>query len=105
MIRTIEETTDTDTDTDTAADFGGDLDEAAMEERGSMIRCVLERAAVPADYLDAPDASPRPGPVWSCDRLRRGGGCHYRGGDTPPEAVCPTPTTGPARLLERVPRC
>ncbi|MEU9305629.1 DUF4259 domain-containing protein [Streptomyces sp. NPDC048269] len=43
-------------DNDTAADFGGDLDEAAMEERESMIRRVLERAAAPADHLDAPDA-------------------------------------------------
>ncbi|WP_030935647.1 DUF4259 domain-containing protein [Streptomyces sp. NRRL B-24720] len=43
-------------DNDTAADFGGDLDEAATEERGSMIRRVLKRAAAPADHLDAPDA-------------------------------------------------
>ncbi|MFF0109587.1 DUF4259 domain-containing protein [Streptomyces hirsutus] len=43
-------------DNDTAADFGGDLDDAAMEERESMIRSVLKRAANPADELDAPDA-------------------------------------------------
>jgi hypothetical protein len=43
-------------DNDTAADFAGDLDEAAVEERESMIRSVLKRAADPADYLDAPDA-------------------------------------------------
>lgn len=43
-------------DNDTAADFGGDLDDAAMEERESMIRNVLKRAANPADELDAPDA-------------------------------------------------
>ena len=43
-------------DNDTAADFGGDLDEAATQERGPMIRRVLKRAAAPADHLDAPDA-------------------------------------------------
>lgn len=42
-------------DNDTAADFGGDLDEAAFEERESMIRGVLEGAADPADYLDTSD--------------------------------------------------
>ncbi|WP_371094785.1 DUF4259 domain-containing protein [Streptomyces sanglieri] len=42
-------------DNDTAADFGGDLDEAASEERESMIRGVLKRAADPVDYLDASD--------------------------------------------------
>ncbi|MEU3774088.1 DUF4259 domain-containing protein [Streptomyces sp. NPDC032472] len=41
---------------DTAADFAGDLDEATMEQRESMIRRVLERAADPADYLITPDA-------------------------------------------------
>ncbi|MFG2986463.1 DUF4259 domain-containing protein [Streptomyces sp. NPDC048258] len=43
-------------DNDTAADFAGDLDEAAVEERESMIRSALERAADPADHLDTPDA-------------------------------------------------
>ncbi|MFB7312196.1 DUF4259 domain-containing protein [Streptomyces sp. NPDC056192] len=42
-------------DNDTAADFGGDLDDAALEERESMIRGVLKRAADPADYLDISD--------------------------------------------------
>lgn len=42
-------------DNDTAADFGGDLDEAALEERESMIRDVLKRASDPARYLDTPD--------------------------------------------------
>ncbi|GAA1292759.1 hypothetical protein GCM10009647_003020 [Streptomyces sanglieri] len=42
-------------DNDTAADFGGDLDEAASEERESMIRGVLKRAADPVDYLDTSD--------------------------------------------------
>ncbi|MEV6655203.1 DUF4259 domain-containing protein [Streptomyces sp. NPDC051219] len=42
-------------DNDTAADFGGDLDEAALEERESMIRGVLKRAADPADHLDTSD--------------------------------------------------
>ncbi|MFE7044236.1 DUF4259 domain-containing protein [Streptomyces atratus] len=38
-------------DNDTAADFGGDLDEAALKERESVIRGVPKRAAAPADYL------------------------------------------------------
>ncbi|WP_107470329.1 DUF4259 domain-containing protein [Streptomyces sp. 3211] len=38
-------------DNDTAADFGGDLDEAALEEREPMIRGVLVRAASPVDFL------------------------------------------------------
>ncbi|MGC5400048.1 DUF4259 domain-containing protein [Streptomyces sp. DT20] len=38
-------------DNDTAADFGGDLDEAAAEEREAMVRSVLKRAAGPADFL------------------------------------------------------
>ncbi|MGW1412266.1 DUF4259 domain-containing protein [Streptomyces sp. NPDC002403] len=38
-------------DNDTAADFGGDLDEAALEEREPIIRSVLVRAASPADFL------------------------------------------------------
>jgi hypothetical protein len=42
-------------DNDTAADFGGALDEAAVEERESMIRSALKRAADPADHLDASD--------------------------------------------------
>ncbi|MFF1839550.1 DUF4259 domain-containing protein [Streptomyces sp. NPDC058231] len=42
-------------DNDTAADFGGDLDDAASEERESMIRGALKRAADPADYLGASD--------------------------------------------------
>ncbi|MBK3547219.1 DUF4259 domain-containing protein [Streptomyces sp. MBT60] len=43
-------------DNDTAADFAGDLDEAAVEEREPIIRRVLKRAADPADCLDVPDA-------------------------------------------------
>ncbi|MFI1944630.1 DUF4259 domain-containing protein [Streptomyces virginiae] len=42
-------------DNDTAADFGGDLDEAALEERQAMIRGVLKRAAGPADFLGVSD--------------------------------------------------
>ncbi|MFE6130964.1 DUF4259 domain-containing protein [Streptomyces sp. NPDC056437] len=38
------------------ADFAGDLDETALDERESVIRGVLKRAANPPDYLDAPDA-------------------------------------------------
>ncbi|MFI8371081.1 DUF4259 domain-containing protein [Streptomyces sp. NPDC085466] len=41
---------------DTAADFAGDLDEATMDERGSVIRRVLERAADPSDCVITPDA-------------------------------------------------
>ncbi|MFD4230432.1 DUF4259 domain-containing protein [Streptomyces sp. NPDC058545] len=43
-------------DNDTAADFAGDLDEAAVDEAESVIRGALERAADAADRLDAPDA-------------------------------------------------
>ncbi|MFE2545723.1 DUF4259 domain-containing protein [Actinacidiphila glaucinigra] len=43
-------------DNDTAADFAGDLDEATMAERESMIRRVLKCAADPAGYLITPDA-------------------------------------------------
>ncbi|WP_053762249.1 DUF4259 domain-containing protein [Streptomyces sp. AS58] len=42
-------------DNDTAADFGGDLDEAASDDRASMIRRALERAADPTDYLNTSD--------------------------------------------------
>ncbi|MFF1378734.1 DUF4259 domain-containing protein [Streptomyces sp. NPDC058308] len=42
-------------DNDTAADFGGDLDEAALEEREALIRGALKRAAGPADFLDTSD--------------------------------------------------
>lgn len=38
-------------DNDTAADFAGDLDKAAPEEREAMIRGVLKRAAGLADFL------------------------------------------------------
>jgi hypothetical protein len=43
-------------DNDTAADFAGDLDEAALEEREPMIRRVLKRAADVRDFLEIPDA-------------------------------------------------
>lgn len=42
-------------DNDTAADFGSDLDEAALEEREALIRGALKRAADPADFLITPD--------------------------------------------------
>ena len=42
-------------DNDTAADFGSDLDEAALEQRQSLIRGALTRAADPADFLDTSD--------------------------------------------------
>ncbi|WP_164932462.1 DUF4259 domain-containing protein [Streptomyces sp. endophyte_N2] len=41
---------------DTAADFAGDLDEAAAAQRVPMIRRVLERAAAGAELLEIPDA-------------------------------------------------
>ncbi|MEV7897090.1 DUF4259 domain-containing protein [Streptomyces cyaneofuscatus] len=37
-------------DNDSPADFAGDMDKAAAEERESMIRRVLERAAGPAHH-------------------------------------------------------
>ncbi|MFE3906963.1 DUF4259 domain-containing protein [Streptomyces sp. NPDC059153] len=43
-------------DNDTAADFADALDETAAGERESLIRSALERAADPADQLDAADA-------------------------------------------------
>lgn len=43
-------------DNDTAADFAGDLDEAAVDEREPMVRRVLKRAADCTDFLDAADA-------------------------------------------------
>lgn len=43
-------------DNDTAADFAGDLDEAAADEREPMVRRVLKRAADCADFLDVADA-------------------------------------------------
>ncbi|WP_405499093.1 DUF4259 domain-containing protein [Streptomyces niveus] len=38
-----------------AADFGCDLDDAAMDEREAMIRAVLARAADSTDHLDMPE--------------------------------------------------
>lgn len=43
-------------DNDTAADFAGDLDDAAPAERLPMIRGALLRCADSGEYLDAPDA-------------------------------------------------
>ncbi|MFJ7494415.1 DUF4259 domain-containing protein [Streptomyces sp. NPDC097727] len=43
-------------DNDTPADFADALDETAVAERESLIRSALERAADPADQLDAADA-------------------------------------------------
>ncbi|WP_432023949.1 DUF4259 domain-containing protein [Streptomyces parvus] len=42
-------------DNDTAADFAGDLDEVAREERQAMIRGVLNRAAGAVDFLGVSD--------------------------------------------------
>ncbi|WP_316745359.1 DUF4259 domain-containing protein [Streptomyces sp. MK7] len=54
-------------DNDTAADFGGDLDEAALEEREALIRSALKRAADPADFLDTSETASEqwPRPQWS----------------------------------------
>ncbi|MFI9176312.1 DUF4259 domain-containing protein [Streptomyces lincolnensis] len=43
-------------DNDTAADFAGDLDDTAVDEREPMVRRVLKRAADCAHFLDAADA-------------------------------------------------
>jgi len=43
-------------DNDTAADFAGDLDEAAAHERTPMIRTALEQAVNSAEQLATPDA-------------------------------------------------
>ncbi|MEV4865378.1 DUF4259 domain-containing protein [Streptomyces ossamyceticus] len=47
-------------DNDTAADFGGDLDEATLEEREALIPGALKRAADPADFLDTSDGERAP---------------------------------------------
>lgn len=41
---------------DTAADFADDLDEAVIDERTSIIRTALERAAHSTEQLETPDA-------------------------------------------------
>ncbi|MFJ2954819.1 DUF4259 domain-containing protein [Streptomyces sp. NPDC087270] len=43
-------------DNDTAADFAGDLDEAAVEKREPVIRRALKGAADATDFLETPDA-------------------------------------------------
>ncbi len=43
-------------DNDTAADFADDLDDAAVKERGSLIRKVLVRADRTQPYLEVPEA-------------------------------------------------
>lgn len=57
-------------DNDTAADFGGDLDEAALEEREPMIRGVLVRAASSVDFLGVYDGEDVARPAL-IERLRR----------------------------------
>ncbi|MER5891927.1 DUF4259 domain-containing protein [Streptomyces sp. NPDC001876] len=42
-------------DNDTAAEFGGDLDDAALAEREARICRALKRAAGPADHLGTSD--------------------------------------------------
>ncbi|MFE7774600.1 DUF4259 domain-containing protein [Streptomyces sp. NPDC057445] len=41
---------------DTAADFAGDLDELAPEDRGGHIRAALLRVVEEPEYVEAPDA-------------------------------------------------
>lgn len=43
-------------DNDTAADFGGDLDEAAAGERGDIVRSTLTRVIDTVGCLDAPES-------------------------------------------------
>ncbi|MEV6551882.1 DUF4259 domain-containing protein [Streptomyces sp. NPDC051597] len=43
-------------DNDTAADFAGDLDEAAADERTGIVRDVLVRVIGTATYLEAPES-------------------------------------------------
>ncbi|MFI6286120.1 DUF4259 domain-containing protein [Streptomyces sp. NPDC051018] len=43
-------------DNDTAADFCGDLDEAAADEREGMIRSALTRVIDTENYLEAPES-------------------------------------------------
>ncbi|MFD9420611.1 DUF4259 domain-containing protein [Streptomyces goshikiensis] len=43
-------------DNDTAADFGGDLDEAAAGEREGIVRSALTRVVDTAAYLEAPES-------------------------------------------------
>lgn len=43
-------------DNDTAADFCGDLDEAAADEREGIVRRTLARVADTAGYLEAPES-------------------------------------------------
>lgn len=43
-------------DNDTAADFGGDLDEAAAGEREGMVRGALTRVIDTEDYLETPES-------------------------------------------------
>ncbi|GAA1542516.1 hypothetical protein GCM10009730_59440 [Streptomyces albidochromogenes] len=43
-------------DNDTAADFGGDLDEAAAGEREGTVRCTLARVIDTVGYLAAPES-------------------------------------------------
>ncbi|MEU9083537.1 DUF4259 domain-containing protein [Streptomyces sp. NPDC048357] len=43
-------------DNDTAADFGGDLDEAAAGEREGIVRSALTRVIDTAAYLEAPES-------------------------------------------------
>jgi hypothetical protein len=43
-------------DNDTAADFGGDLDEAAAGEREGIVRGALTRVIDTVDYLEAPES-------------------------------------------------
>lgn len=52
---------------DTAADFASYLDEAAADDRESMIRSALKRAADPAEQLEAPRPPREPWPrhPWS----------------------------------------
>lgn len=43
-------------DNDTAADFGGDLDKAAADERKGIVRGALTRVIDTVEYLEAPES-------------------------------------------------
>ncbi|WP_035845111.1 DUF4259 domain-containing protein [Kitasatospora azatica] len=45
-------------DNDAAADFAGELDDAAPDERAALVRAALDRAAATVGYLESDDGEP-----------------------------------------------
>ncbi|MFH9944874.1 DUF4259 domain-containing protein [Streptomyces murinus] len=68
---------------DTAADFAGDLDEAAAAQRVPMIRRVLERAAAGAELLEIPDAERAVAAAALVAARHPAGGPEHRAGGGP----------------------